>query len=442
MQVGAADPAETITAEAFARLMRPFGPFEPRPRLAVAVSGGSDSLALTLLLDRWARDRGGSVLALTVDHALRPESAAEAGQVGRWMAARGIAHRPLRWDGPKPRTGIQEAARAARYALLEQACRVEGILHLALGHQADDQAETIAIRTARDSGPDGLAGMAAVRELRHVRLLRPLLGVSRAALRTFCEKSGQPWLDDPSNLSDRYARGRLRLAGGVATLPAAATGPAARDRAGREGEVARLLATHAAFQWEGWVELGRGALLDPASDIAEGLLSRLVLAVGGGTYRPRRERVLGLLGRLRADVTASGTLGGCLMDATATGWRVMREPGRVGPPVPLPAHGEVTWDGRFRLRCQGLAGASVGALGDRGWAQVRGNLPTVGSPNLPAAVRRTLPAVWGGDLVLAVPHLSYVSAGTHTVRCDVLPMVPEPAAGPRFPVVSPAGEII
>lgn len=422
--------------------MDALGPFEPRPRVAVALSGGSDSLAVALLLDRWARDRGGSILALTVDHALRPESAAEARQVGRWMEARAIPHRILRWDGPKPDTGIQEAARAARYALLEQACREEGILHLALGHQADDQAETVAIRQARDSGPDGLAGMAPIRELRHVRLLRPLLGVRRAALRTVCEKFGQPWVDDPSNLSDRYARGRLRLSGRVDTDHAAMVPDAARDRAGREGEIARLLARHAAFHPEGWVELGRAALADADPGIAEGLLTRLVLAVGGGTYRPRRERVRGLLGRMRADVTTGGTLGRCLVDATAGGWRVMREPGRVGPPVTLPAHGEMVWDGRFLLRCQGVAGAAVGALGDKGWGQVREKLQTVGSLNLPAAVRRTLPAVWGGDLVLAVPHLSYVSSGTLTVRCDVLPFVPEPAAGPRFPVVSPAGEII
>ncbi|QJE73592.1 tRNA lysidine(34) synthetase TilS [Aerophototrophica crusticola] len=307
--------------------MDALGPFEPRPRVAVALSGGSDSLALALLLDRWARDRGGSVLALTVDHALRPESAAEARQVGRWMEARAIPHRILRWEGPKPATGIQEAARAARYALLEQACREEGILHLALGHQADDQAETVAIRQARDSGPDGLAGMAPIRELRHVRLLRPLLGVRRAALRTVCEKFGQPWVDDPSNLSDRYARGRLRLSGRVDTDHAAMVPDAARDRAGREGEIARLLARHAAFYPEGWVELGRAALADADPGIAEGLLTRLVLAVGGGTYRPRRERVRGLLGRMRADVTTSGTLGRCLVDATAGGWRVMREPG-------------------------------------------------------------------------------------------------------------------
>ena len=165
MQVAAGDSADSpIGAAEFAALLDPLGPFEPAPLLAVGVSGGADSLALVLLADRWARARRGSVLALTVDHALRDGSAAEAAQVGHWLAARGIAHEVLRWDGPKPATAIQETARAARYRLLGQRCAGTGILHLLLAHHRDDQAETVLLRRAQGSGRDGLAGMAAIRE--------------------------------------------------------------------------------------------------------------------------------------------------------------------------------------------------------------------------------------------------------------------------------------
>src|SRR5215510_6550933 len=115
--------------ELAARLDR-LGPFERAPRLAVAVSGGADSMALALLADVWARQRGGTITALTVDHRIRSESAIEARRVGAWLAARGIAHETLVWEGPRPSGDIQAAARAARYRLLEAWCAERGYLHL------------------------------------------------------------------------------------------------------------------------------------------------------------------------------------------------------------------------------------------------------------------------------------------------------------------------
>ena len=194
----------------FATLMAPLGPFEARPRLAVAVSGGPDSLALCLLADRWARRRGGAVVGLIVDHGLRPESAGEAGQTAAWLGAREIGSQILTWPGQKPTVGIQAAARHARYRLLGGWCRAAGVLHLLTAHHRGDQAETVALREARASGPDGLAGMAAVRELAGLRLLRPLLGVQKAALVAVLDAARQPWLEDPSNRAQGFARARLR----------------------------------------------------------------------------------------------------------------------------------------------------------------------------------------------------------------------------------------
>ena len=122
-------------------------------------------MCLCLLADAWARARGGDVSALTVDHGLRPTAAAEARQVAVWLRARGIAHHVMPWTGAKPETSIQETAREARYRLLAGWCRAAGILHLLVAHHRDDQAETVALRQSRSSGADGLAGMAAVREL-------------------------------------------------------------------------------------------------------------------------------------------------------------------------------------------------------------------------------------------------------------------------------------
>ena len=120
----------------FAALIAPMGPFEPCPLLAVAVSGGADSLALALLAAEWARAAGGFAVALTVDHGLRPDAAAEAVQVGEWLRAAGIEHHILRWDGDKPASDIQAAARAARYGLLENWCRERGVDRIEVATQS------------------------------------------------------------------------------------------------------------------------------------------------------------------------------------------------------------------------------------------------------------------------------------------------------------------
>ena len=229
--------------------MAALGPFEPGPVIAVGVSGGADSLALALLVKGWAAKRGGRVVALTVDHGLRVGSAREAREVARWLKRRGLEHHVLRWQGAKPRTGIPAAARAARYRLLTDWCRRAGVLHLALGHHLEDQAETFLLRLARGSGVDGLAAMAPVTELGGVRLLRPLLDVEKERLRASLRRRGQEWIEDPSNADPGFARTRMRaqlpeLAAEGLTPGRLATTAArmARARNALEAEVARNLA--------------------------------------------------------------------------------------------------------------------------------------------------------------------------------------------------------
>ena len=214
-----ADPgAEPIDADAFEALMAPLGPFEPAPRVAVAISGGSDSLALCLLADRWARARGGTVFGLTVDHRLRPESGAEAAQVRRWLAARAISHRTLRWTGTRPVSRIQEEARAARLALLVGWCRQAHVLHLLLGHQQEDQAETALQRLVHGSGIDGLAAMAPVRlaigtrRRRRASVAPSPFRCPRDALTATLALWDQPWIDDPTNRDTCHTRPRLAAA--------------------------------------------------------------------------------------------------------------------------------------------------------------------------------------------------------------------------------------
>jgi len=293
-------PGDTPPLEAadFARLMAPLGPFETSPLLAVAVSGGRDSLALALLAHDWARERGGSVAALIVDHGLRPESAGEAAATRDLLARHGIDGAILRWSGVKPRTGLQEAARTARYRLLRDECRRRGILHLLLAHHADDQSETVAMRAARRSGPDGLAGMAALVEQPEVRLLRPLLAVPRARLTATLVARAVQWLDDPSNADLRFERARLR-AGGENALAGPVGGGG--ERSARESALARAAVDTLEFDQEG-TAIDRAGFARLSRALQAGLLSRVIQAVGGRDHPPRRDRLERAVERLSAPV--------------------------------------------------------------------------------------------------------------------------------------------
>src|SRR5271165_4045530 len=140
-----------VTQAEFAAAMARLGPFEPAPMLAVAVSGGADSLALAVLADAWARARGGAIIALVVDHGLRAAAADEARATEQLLTGRGIAVRALRLAGLGPGSALAERARTARYATLTAACEAAGTLHLLVGHHLADQAETVALRVLRGS---------------------------------------------------------------------------------------------------------------------------------------------------------------------------------------------------------------------------------------------------------------------------------------------------
>jgi len=194
-----------------------FRGLEDLPRLVLAVSGGPDSTALLVLAARWVKrlERGPKLFAITVNHGLRPEAAREAAAVARLARRLGVSHRTLRWHGRKPRSGLQEAARNARYALLAQAAMREGIAHILTAHTLDDQAETVLFRMARGSGLLGLAGMAPVAPLpaqagQEIFLIRPLLHVPKARLVATLKAAKIGYSEDPTNLDPRFTRPRLR----------------------------------------------------------------------------------------------------------------------------------------------------------------------------------------------------------------------------------------
>lgn len=393
-------------------------PFEARPHLAVAVSGGPDSMALALLADRWARARGGAVTALTVDHGLRPGSRAEAQQVGAWLAARGIAHRTLRWVGDKPPkdAAVQEAARRARYRLLADWCRTHKVLHLLLAHHAGDQAETVLLRLARHSGPDGLAGMSSVVHTRWGRLVRPLLGLDGASLRATLAEAGQSWVEDPSNRDTAHLRVRMRglaptLAGlGVANADLVRLAHAlghARSRI--EAATAALLARTVTIHPAGFARLDPAPLLAAPHEIGRRALAGLVRCLGGAAYPPRGAALDRLYARLDGPMKAA-TLGGCILVCKRDHVLVRRESAGQTP-LELTPGLRAVWDGRFRVevaRGGGFAGPlTLAPLGRDGWAALATLSPEIRRCGVPGEVGQSLPAVWQHGTPVLVPHVNH-----------------------------------
>lgn len=424
-----------MTPEALATVLDSLGPFEPEPLLAVAVSGGADSLALALLADAWARKRGGRAVALTVDHALRPESADEARQVGAWLAARDIPHVILRRDG-LPFTGdIQAAARAARYALLTGWCRANGCLHLLLAHHQGDQAETLLLRLARGSGVQGLSAMAPLSFHPDCRLLRPLLGVPKAALQRCLKDLGQPWIEDPSNRNPAFARVRMRglsdvlAAEGATPVRLAATAAhLGRARQALDQAVDELLAASVAPSRWGWLRLDPRPFRAAPAEIALRALGRIVGMIGGGAYPPRLEgleRCLALLGQ-------ATTLGGVRFRPETSGLILAVRENRALPSLPLAPGDSVLWDGRFRATAAADTTERL-VLGPLGNDRVPGISRAEEKNNgLPPAARASLPAFRRGQEVVFVPFFASAQEAARGLSCTFAPALSLGSVGFRL----------
>lgn len=428
--------AETLPLDEpeFAALMARFAPFERRPALAVAVSGGPDSLGLALLAQAWARTNDATLTALIVDHGLRRESAQEASTVAGWLAAQGLSAVILRWDGAKPATGIQAAAREARYRLLRDWCGRAGVLHLLLGHQCDDQNETIALRAERGSGADGLAGMAAMVELPECRILRPLLPVPAARLRATLRLRGQAWIDDPSNRNPAFARVRIRAAlDGHAPAPAVEAG---RARQVAEAAVAKLLARSVAIYPEGWATIDPALWRAASPDMARRALTRVLLAIGGGAYPPRGARLDPVLrGLLDGRIGQGRTLAGCRLVPRGRVVVVAREARRTEH-LTVPQAEPVVWDERFTVKLSSDAlGTVLAALGEAGWHEICAVAPEIRAKAPPFPVSLALPALFDLEGLRCVPHLMYGRRGADPDSVRVVSAMFRPRhalAGPGF----------
>ena len=416
-------------------------PFKAGRGVAVAVSGGADSLALLLLATDWALAKQISLNALTVDHGLRAESGAEAALVSEWCAELGISHDILYWMDEKPSSGVQEAARSARYELLEEWCVQHGVEDLLVAHTENDQAETFLFRMSRGSGPDGLAAMPLVSNRDHIRIVRPLLTIGRKRVEATLATSGYAWINDPSNRNTRFARVRMRDRlkrledQGIGSASIAGTARIfGRLRLAREQRISALAKNISKLFPEGYAVIDRMGLITADPEIAAAMVPALVTQIGGREYAPRRSRTSKLLDFLRdPDRIGTRTLGNCVISVNEGEIKIYREYGTISDKVPVRCSSCVTWDNRFLIKLRPLNAPSdsvVTALGRDGWEAIAARTSSE-NRRIPGPVRYSLPAIRRGTDILQVWHLGYRSS-------QILENIIENAVcRPRSPISGP-----
>ncbi|MDB6176426.1 tRNA lysidine(34) synthetase TilS [Paracoccus sp. Z330] len=314
------------------------------PALGVAVSGGGDSVALMHMIARWRINR--RVQVATVDHGLRPESRAEADTVARQAADLGLRHDILTWQRPVTGSGnLMAEARKARLHLLSHWAKANDLAMIALGHTADDQAETLVMRLDRGAGVDGLAAMAPARQAHGTIWLRPMLDVTRDDLRDWLQAEHLDWIDDPSNENDDYERVRVRKvlrSSGWQIARIAESAANLREVRSALSYYALQTCADANFA-NAAVDLDVVAFHDAPAEIRRRILIAATRWVTGAPYPARRATVSHAMDAVNAGKRV--TLDGVLIHPRGDRLHIIREPAA----ALRAAAGRTTWDGRWRI---------------------------------------------------------------------------------------------
>jgi tRNA(Ile)-lysidine synthase len=413
--------------------------------LAVAVSGGADSLALLLLAHEVAQERGSHVIALTVNHNLRAEAADEALQVKKWANARGIEHRVLRWEHDHPTARLQEKARQARYDLITKWCKDHQISTVLLGHHQQDQEETFWLRLASGSGLDGLAGMKKCVAKEGILFMRPFLNIPKERIQETLWAQNQDWIEDPSNQSPRFFRGRLRQFLQEEGLSSSrlhnVMTKLRRDADFIQDSLRQGVETTVHLHEGGYLSLNKEKLQTLHTALAERLLSFVAQWYSGAFYPPRTAQISAVMDKINQG--RPFTMGGVYWVILPQDIVLFRERRAVKDVLSLDQlHEPTLWDHRF-LVDPGIknyfpSGTTIQALGDlehavhpstsapfrdpRSGRTEKGRLLHTVRPErsceaakpkdrmvgtIPKRAWPTLPALWVKGKVVAVPRLCY-----------------------------------
>ncbi len=380
----------------------------PSGHVGVAVSGGGDSVALLLLVQDWAARSGARLSAVTFDHGLRAEAKQEAALVADLCRDRGIAHDILTWSGWTGQGNLQAAARTARYREIAQWARQRGVKVVCLGHTCDDQAETFVMRLARKAGSDGLGRMAPCFERYGMEWMRPLLGVERSMLRSYLERQGAGWVEDPSNADDGFERVRVRKALELLAplgINARVLGAVAENLAAENGLLRQVLQQTLrgkVVEQYGALSLSHRDFEALHPELRRRFLNVALQCIAGAHYPPRSTAQAGFEAALlgRGTQTLGGVIGWVAQGRVWLAREYQAVRGLKGSP----------FDGQWRIEGP-LEGMDIRALGAEGLQQC----PDWRDLGVPRRVLLPLPGVWDAVRLVWSP-VSMGETGHRAVR--------------------------
>ena len=373
-----------------------FGRDNAPSRIGIAVSGGSDSMALLHLLADWGR---ADLAAVTVDHGLRPEAQEEAATVAEICGQLNVPHDTVRWQGWDGKGNLQDHARRNRYSLMAEWAGRNDRQIVVLGHTMDDQAETFLMRLAREAGVDGLSGMAGAFSRNGMKFERPMLNLRRQDLRDYLTEKGVTWIDDPSNEDDRFDRIKARKV--LAAMEPLGIDPESITMSMLNLEFARMALSQEAFEKaRGFCKSASGDLIFDRTklrgcptEILRRLLAGALKWVSSAEYPPRRAPLSDVEAAIFSGTNAS--LHGCLISVSDMTVRITREFNAVEKSR---SRTTAMWDRRWRLSGPHADDLEIRPLGD-----ALGQCPDWRGTGLPRQTLLATPAIWRGDVLVAAP---------------------------------------
>ena len=424
-----------ITADEFAAYMAQLQELLAGSRIAVAVSGGPDSLCLAYLLQQWCQPQAITLSTLIVDHRLRAESTLEAETTAQQLRLLGLSVEILTWHGHKPTTRIQESAREARYDLLISWCQSHNYTHLFVAHHAQDQQETALWRLMRGSDLWGLAGMSAQSRRKGIYVCRPLLRVSKERLLATLQATSLMAVSDRSNTDDQYARVRVRKR--LSVLPALPVNQLGRLRRNFDLWLKAYIDQYVSVSPYGYVTLRSSSFYQLTKPFWEYLIIHFLKVMTLQPYPPRRQDMVNLIAHMHNPRFKSCTLGGCAVLRHRQHIIIGRE-WKAMPVTAIQLQSSaqtIVWDKNFQLTLAGIDANIVSennnfevrSLGKQGWQQLCSARHNQVLKDIPYAIRLSLPSLWIKDKVIDVVHM--LLSGRQSVIKDIQFMpniIPEP----------------
>lgn len=384
------------------------------PHYAVAVSGGPDSMALMGLAAQAQQTHGQRFTVLTVDHGVRPEARRETAMVRDQAKALNLPVKVLKCPDRLTASGLQEAAREARYQLMADYCHRHGIHALVTAHHLHDQAETVLMRLARGSDLAGLAGMSPVLGRDQLIIVRPFLAYPPDDLVMICRQMNLPSVQDPSNRDQRFERVRWREA-----LPALTALGLSPDRLAQSASRLRRVyddltdMAHDHMQkWQailpiGIIRLPRAEFIELSDTVRRRILTQSLVWLGRGAHPPRQSSLDAVMRRCLGQDPSGCTLAGVDIRIRRHDILMGRELAALKAlaPQPVARRNYVVWDGRFSLHLsRTVAPFAVAPLGHLGLRQLK-SAGFEADRSIPSRFYTTMPALFDGDQLVACPHL-------------------------------------